>query len=221
MRSIGIFGGTFNPIHFGHLRSAEEVREARRLDRIVFVPSATPPHKSRAELASAEHRYAMVRRAIAGNPGFRASRIEIDRPGRSYSVDTVETLRRRHPNARLGFILGLDAFHEIETWKEFRRLFGLCDLIVTSRPPHVAVDLLAAIPVVARGDFCYGPTSEELTHESGHRVIFQRISDLEISATGLRRMCRRGRSLRYLVPASVERYIARHALYGAATGVDR
>lgn len=215
---IGIFGGTFNPIHSGHLRSAEEVREAQRFDRVLFVPSATPPHKGRAELAAAEQRFEMVRRAVAGHPHFRASRIEIDRPGRSYSVDTLDALRRRHPQARLGFILGLDAFREIGTWKEPQRLFAQCDVIVTSRPPHDEVDLLAAIPVVARGEFRYNRAGNVLTHESGHRVIFQRISDLAISATRIRQLRRSGHSIRYLVPASVERYIEREKLYARRIG---
>lgn len=210
---IGIFGGTFNPIHFGHLRSAEEVREAQDLDRILFVPSATPPHKGRAELASAEHRFEMVRRAVARHPRFRASRVEIERSGRSYSVDTLTTLRRRHPQARLAFILGLDAYLEIGTWKQPERLFPLCDIVVTSRPPHVDVDLLAPIPVVARNEFRYNRARTILTHESGHRVIFQRISDLAISATSIRQLRRSGRSIRFLLPAAVEDYIVRENLY--------
>lgn len=218
---IGVFGGTFNPIHVAHLRSAVEVREAQQLDRIVFVPSALPPHKSRTGLAAAEDRYAMVARAIAGQPGFSVSRVEIDRPGPSYAIDTLALLRARRPSARYAFILGVDAFREIGTWKEYRSLFACCDIIVTSRPPHAMRDLRAVLPVVARGDFCYGRSREELIHESGHRVIFQRIHDLEISATELRRLCRQGRSLRFLVPLAVERYIIRHGLYGAAKGVDR
>ncbi len=210
---IGIFGGTFNPIHFGHLRSAEEVREAQNLDRILFVPSATPPHKGRAELASAEQRFEMVRRAVARHPQFQASRVEIERPGRSYSVDTLSTLRRRHPQARLAFILGLDAYLEIGTWKLPERLFPLCDIVVTSRPPHADVDLLAAIPVVARNEFRYNRARTVLTHESGHRVIFQRISDLAISATSIRHLRRSGRSIRFLLPAAVEDYIVREDLY--------
>jgi len=217
---IGVFGGTFNPIHFGHLRSAEEVREEQHLDRVLFVPSNTPPHKGRAELAPAEHRFAMVRRAIAGNPAFRASRIEIDRPGRSFSVETLQALQQRHRRAHLSFILGLDAYQEIATWKDFRTLFRLCDIVVTSRPPQRTIDLQAPIPVVARGDFCYGHSTEELIHQSGNRVVFQRISDLEISATQLRRLFRSGRSVRFLVPTAIERYVARHQLYGVRRDND-
>lgn len=210
---IGIFGGTFNPIHLGHLRSAEEVREVQRLDRVLFVPTASPPHKRPSQLAAAEHRLAMVRRALAGNPHFRLSRIEIDRAGRSYSVDTLAALRSRHPGVRLAFILGIDAFREIATWMDYQRIFSLCDLIVTSRPNYEHAPLGALLPVAARDQFCYRASRQVLEHRSGHRIIFQAITDMAISASEIRRRVGRGESIRYLVPASVERYIAAHRLY--------
>jgi len=211
---VGIFGGTFNPIHVGHLRSAEEVREAQQLDRILFVPSATPPHKQTDGLVTAAHRLAMVKLAIAGNPHFRVSTIEIDRGGRSYSVDTVRSLRERTPTADFAFIMGIDAFREIATWKDYRSLFALCDLIVTSRPPRPKSLGLSAIPVAVRREFCYRPRINVLEHQTGSRVIYQRISDLDISASTIRQRLRARLSIRYLVPASVAQYINRHQLYG-------
>jgi nicotinate-nucleotide adenylyltransferase len=208
---IGVFGGTFNPIHLAHLRSAEEVREAHGLDRILFIPSATPPHKRQDGLAPAAHRLAMARLAIAGNRRFRVSTIETDRRGRSYSVDTLRLLRTRMPAATFFFIMGLDAFREIATWKDYRSLFTLCDIIVTSRPPYEAPLGLAGLPVAVRAEFCY--RAGILEHRTGNHVIFQRISDLDISASTIRRLLGRRLSVRYLVPASVERYIARHHLY--------
>jgi nicotinate-nucleotide adenylyltransferase len=210
---VGIFGGTFNPIHLAHLRSAEEVREVQRLDRILFVPSATPPHKRHDGIAPAAQRLAMVRLAIAGNPHFRVSTIEIDRRGRSYSVDTLRSLRERMPAVEFAFIMGLDAFREISTWKEYRSIFRLCDVIVTSRPAVEGALLPAALPVAVRAEFCYRPRIKQLEHSTGNRVIFQRISDLDISASSIRQRLRRGLSIRYLVPASVEGYIARQRLY--------
>jgi nicotinate-nucleotide adenylyltransferase len=210
---IGILGGTFNPIHLGHLRSAEEVREALRLDRVLFVPSATPPHKPGGDLAAAAHRLALVRRAIAGHPAFRVSTLEIERRGRSYSVDTLRALRAQLPQARLFFILGMDAFREIATWKDYRAIFALCHLVVTSRPAYAAKPLRAAVPVAVRAEFCYGTTREELEHRTGNRIIFRRITALDISASAIRRRLSRGLSIRYLVPVGVERYIARHGLY--------
>jgi nicotinate-nucleotide adenylyltransferase len=210
---IGIFGGTFNPIHLGHLRSAEEVCEAQGLDRILFVPSATPPHKHSAQLAAAGDRLSMVRRAIAGNPRFGVSRVELDRRGRSYSVHTIEALSAAHPAVRFAFILGLDAFREISTWMEYERIFCLCDLIVTSRPPDEAAALNTLLPVAARKQFCYRRDRNVLEHRSGHRIVFQPITDFAISASDIRRRVGRRQSIRYLVTASVERYIADHRLY--------
>jgi nicotinate-nucleotide adenylyltransferase len=210
-RRVGIFGGTFNPIHLAHLRSAEEVREVQRLDRILFIPSAAPPHKRKHGLASAEHRLAMVRLAIVGNPCFKVSTIEVDRPGRSYSVDTLRALHARMPGVSFAFIMGLDAFREIDTWKEYERLFDLADLVVTSRPSLDEPELRRALPVAVRAQFCY--RGSQLEHRTGNRIIFQRISDLDISASAIRQRLRRSHSIRYLVPPAVERYIARHGLY--------
>ncbi len=206
---IGIFGGTFNPIHLAHLRCAEEVREAQRLDRILFVPSASPPHKQ--TVAPAAHRLAMVRLAVAGNPYFQVSTIEIARRGRSYSVDTLRALRARMPQASFAFIMGVDAFREIDTWKDYPSIFALADLVVTSRPPLHAPALTRALPVAVRQHFCY--RSGQLEHRTGNRIIFQPVSDLDISASSIRQRLSRGLSIRYLLPVAVERYIARHALY--------
>ncbi|MFN8625849.1 MAG: nicotinate-nucleotide adenylyltransferase [Candidatus Binatia bacterium] len=213
---IGILGGTFNPIHLGHLRSAEEVREAQGLDRVLFIPSASPPHKRRAGLASAAHRLAMVRRAVAGNPFFKVSTIEIERHGRSYSVDTLRALRARMPGAAFSFIMGLDAFREIDTWKHHEAIFELCDVLVTSRPPTAETVLFDLLPVAVRDQFCY--PDDELTHRTGNRILFQRISGLDISASSIRERVAAGLSIRYLVPTAVERYIARHSLYGWRVG---
>jgi len=210
---IGILGGTFNPIHLAHLRSAEEVREAQRLDKILFIPSATPPHKRTDGLMTAAHRLAMVRLAIRGNPHFRVSTLEIERRGRSYSVDTLRALRARLPGAQFFFILGMDAFREISTWKDYPSIFALCNLVVTSRPAYDDAPLLAALPVAVRAEFCYRAQAKRLEHRTGNQVIFQRISDLDISASAIRHRLHRGSSIRYLVPTNVERYIVQHRLY--------
>ncbi len=206
---IGIFGGTFNPIHIAHLRSAEEVREAQHLDRILFIPSAAPPHKQ--TVAPAAHRLAMVRLALAGNPHFQVSTIEVARRGRSYSVDTLRALHARMPGTSFAFIMGVDAFREIDTWKEYQSIFALADLIVTSRPPRRETALRRALPVAVRKHFCY--RAGQLEHRTGNRIIFQPVSDLDISASSIRQRLSRGLSIRYLVPAAVERYITRHNLY--------
>src|SRR5262249_44379298 len=131
----------------------------------------------------------------------------------SYSVDTLRVLRARMPHTRFLFIMGIDAFREIGTWKEYRSIFTLCDVVVTSRPPTENPSLRAVLPVAARGDFCYRADQQTLEHSTGYRIIFQPISPLDISASAIRRRLRRNLSIRYLVPSSVERYIARHRLY--------
>lgn len=210
---VGLFGGSFNPIHIGHLRAAEEVREAQRLDRVLFIPAALPPHKRTHQLATPQQRLEMVRLAIAGNPYFRVSDIELRRSGRSYSVDTLRELRQKFPNWHLYFIVGSDAFAEIHTWKEFEQLFALAHFVVVSRPGGPVAPLPRLLPVVTRRAFWYAPPGLQLVHESGHRVTFQPITGFDVSATTIRRHLKRGRSIRYLVPAAVEQYIARHQIY--------
>jgi len=213
VQRVGIFGGSFNPIHVGHLRAAEEVREAFALDRILFVPAALPPHKVRHQLALPEQRLAMVQRAIAGNPFFRASDLELHRGGRSYSIDTLRELRQRFPKWKLFFILGSDAFAEIHTWKEYEHLFELCDFVVVARPGVRVRCLRSLLPVATRKCFWYARDSLALVHRSGHKVWFQQITGLDVSATSIRQAVSRGRSIRYLVPPAVERYILQHGLY--------
>ena len=210
---LGIFGGTFNPIHLAHLRCAEEAREALALDRVLFVPAAIPPHKQNRHVAAAAHRLAMVRLSIGRHPQFRVSAVELGRSGRSYSVDTLRILRARLPGTHFTFLLGLDAFREIDTWKEYPALFALTDLAVLSRPPHPLAAGRAALPVAARRHFCYGRDRRTLVHESGNRIRFLRVTALDISASDIRLRVQRGESIRYLVVPAVERYIHRHRLY--------
>jgi len=212
-RRIGVFGGTFDPVHLAHLRCAEEAREQLRLDQVLFVPAADPPHKTRRRISPAAHRLAMVRLAIAAQPAFRCSTIEIERAGRSYTVDTLRALRARWPEARLTLLIGLDAFRELDTWKDYRSLFGLADMAVWSRPPQRLTAPRALLPVAARGDFCYGPDRTTLRHATGNRVHFLTVTALDISASQIRQRTRRGRSIRFLVPPAVERYLLRERLY--------
>jgi len=211
----GILGGTFNPIHLAHLRIAEEVREACALVEVLFIPAASPPHKDVAGDILFAHRLAMVAAAIADNPGFRVSDLESRRRGKSFSVDTLEILRQAEPMGERYFIVGLDSFRDIATWKEFTRLFELAHLVVTARPGVVLPDPLAALPVAARGDFCYDHKLNKLRHLSGNTVIFLEETRLDISSTMIRRKVAANQSIRYLVPAPVAAYIAAHGLYRA------
>ena len=217
-RAVAIFGGTFNPIHLGHLRAAEEIREAAGLDEVRFVPAALPPHKDPAsvDLAPARHRQRMVELAVAGVPQFRAWPVEVERAGTSYSIDTVRALRAELPaETRVALMLGWDAFADVQTWKEFEDIFGLCDLLVFSRPPDVPAPGETALPVAAAQAFRYDPTIGAFRHSSGHRLTMHRVTSFAISATDVRRRLAAGRSIRFLVPDAVEAYVRRHGLYGA------
>lgn len=214
MSGTGILGGSFNPIHLAHLRAAEEVREAEALDEVRLVPAALPPHKEAATLVTAAHRRRMVELAIADVPGFVLSTLELERPGPSYSIDTLRALRAQLGDAaRLVFIVGRDAFRDLHTWKEHARIFELCDVVVVTRPPADAPLALEEIPLAARESFWYQSISGAFRHRSGHVLKLQRITALDISAASIRARLASERSIRFLVPPAVEQYIAAHGLY--------
>ena len=216
---VGILGGSFDPIHLGHLRSAEEVREALALERVYFLPANQPPHKPERRLAAGADRLAMVERAIADHPAFRLCALEIERGGTSYSVDTLEAFADIEPGADLHFVVGIDAFREIQTWKEVARLFELSSFVVTDRPPDVVERSIEHLPVAAREAFCYDPDTLSYRHRSGTRLRFLPITGIDISATAVRERVRRGQSIRYLVPPEVERYIRERKLYASGESI--
>jgi nicotinate-nucleotide adenylyltransferase len=202
---VGILGGTFDPIHYGHLVVAEQVREALSLDRILFVPAALPPHKLHDYVSPAEDRAAMVDLAIAGNPAFALSRIELERDGPSYTVETMRELAdeadRQGVAREFHFILSVEALAAIRTWHEPARLLELTRLAVVARPgtplPN-AVGLEAMLPGEAVG---------------ASRVDCIETVPLAHSSSDVRARAAAGKSIRYLVPPAVEAYIRRHRLY--------
>jgi len=211
---IGILGGAFDPIHYGHLRAAEEAMEMLGLDRVIFVPSAIPPHKPLRKQLSAKHRLKMVNLAIRGNPRFSVSDFECRRSVTSYSIETVEHfIETSHGRADITFILGSDAFREITTWKEFERLFTLCNMLVLSRPGKPLRGLKEALSVEARKKFCYDKKNDRFTHLSGRSIYFRGMIPLDISSSEIRRRVREGLSISYLVPPAVEKYMLNHKLY--------
>lgn len=214
---IGILGGTFNPIHFGHLAASEEVRERLKLDCIMFIPSFLPPHKREEEVPSASRRLEMVRRAISGNAHFALSDIEVKRGGKSYTIDTIEEVHSAHPNAQFFFITGVDSFLEIRTWKRWEELLSLCSFVILSRPGYCFSDLLkidfmndAASEVIAldRGD-----VRQAFLRIGPFTLYLETISHFEISSTDIRKRIRKGRSIKYLLPETVEHYIINNKLY--------
>lgn len=218
-RRLGLFGGSFNPIHLGHLRAAEEIREHYELDEVHFVLAATPPHKGAADLAPAADRLHMVELAVAAAPAFRTSTMEIERGGTSYSIDTIrQVLAGPGRPSHLVFILGLDAFLDLHTWKDYGEIFACCDMALLPRPGCRSTVSIADFPVATRERFCYDSARDCFCHDSGHTVTLVHIPPLHISATEIRRRVREGRSIRYLVPAPVERYIGERELYRRAPG---
>jgi nicotinate-nucleotide adenylyltransferase len=213
---IGLFGGTFNPVHLAHLRAAEEAREGCGLDRVDFVLAATPPHKSEAAIAAVADRQRMLELAVADHSAFVVDTSEADRPGRSYSIDTIVAAQARMPTARFTFVLGADAFAEIESWRRFDEIFARCDVCVLSRP-GTAVD---RPPIAVENAFCYDATRRVYVHTSGNTLAFLAITALMISASDIRQRCANGRSIRYLVPRAVEEHIRVHGLYAGRTAAS-
>ena len=213
---IGIFGGTFNPIHVGHLRAAEEVSEALALEQMLFVPSARPPHKHAGDdtIAPVADRVAWVEAAVADNPRFRVDRLEIEREGPSYSVETVGALRERFGEGALVFVLGRDAFQELGTWREPERLLGLCDVTVMTRPPAPEGSLREWTPPELAGVLRFEPDGRSARHrEAGTRVALLEITALDVSASDVRSRLRTGRSVRYLLPDAVREIIETSGAY--------
>jgi nicotinate-nucleotide adenylyltransferase len=211
---IGLFGGTFDPIHWGHLRSAEEVSETFRLDRVYFIPAAVPPHKRGQTTTPARDRLQMVRLAVAKNPKFKVSTVEISRAGVSYSIDTIrEFAASINRGDCLYFIIGLDAFREIGSWKDFSDIFPLCNFIVTSRPGSKEKNPLKGTGVAVKKLFCYDFDKGNYRHGSGKRVFFHELTDIAISASEIRALVKQKKSIRYLVPPEVEKYIKQRGLY--------
>lgn len=192
-----VLGGSFNPIHYGHLLLADDVAELLGLDRVLFVPAARPPHKPNADLAPAQDRYAMVELAIAGHPKFAVSDLEFRRPGPSYTVDTLEALRI--PREELFLIIGSETFVDLLTWRSPRRVAQLARLVVVPRVGS-AFDLESA-------------AVRKVVHEIGEEPLVVRASSLPISASDLRRRVREGRSIAYRLPEAVGAYIRAKRLY--------
>ena len=212
---IGIFGGTFNPVHSGHVRAAALVGKRFGLDRVQFVPSSIPPHKETAAVAPARDRMAMVERALRRHRRLVASPIEIEAGGTSYSIVTLDAIRRRHPGAAIFFLLGVDAFLEIKTWREWRRVLERCRFIVMTRPGRRLSAARGALDIGFRDAFFEVTPGTRLDEGvlTAHRIFLAPIAALDISSTDIRARVRAGRPIRGLVPASVAAYIAERGLY--------
>ena len=211
---LGLFGGTFNPIHYGHLRSAEEVSEALNLHRVWFIPAALPPHKAGADVTPFEVRLAMTRLAVGRHPRLSVSDVEGRRPGKSYSIETLRHFREElGPQGELYFILGMDAMLEIASWKNYQELFTLSHFVVLDRPGYGRDQLGELLRRRVHPDFTPFSSGEGFQHPRGCRVLFQATTLMDISATRIRGLVRQGSSIRYLLPEPVRRFILKNRLY--------
>ena len=195
---LGLMGGAFDPIHFGHLFIAQAAKEKFGLDKVLFIPAGRPPHKCRKGSAGQDDRFNMTALAIASNPDFEISSMEIERQGLSYSVDTVAALLEKYgEETEIYFITGADAILEVATWHEAEKLRKLCRFIAATRPGF-DLDRLAALPLPWR-----------------MRISQMETPLLEISSTDIRKRVEEGRTIKYLLPEAVEKYIYEHRLYNA------
>ena len=196
MSKVGVLGGTFDPLHLGHLRAAEVARDELTLDSVLFVPAANPPHKQGGTVIDASARVSMLELVLGDEDGFELSSIEIERGGPSYTIETLDELQRRHPGADYWFITGSDAFLEIRTWKDWEALLERYAFAVHERPGVGLEQASRAVPSSLHA-----------------RIVFLQREMLNVSSTKIRRSVRDGRSIRFLVPEAVEDYIRRNRLY--------
>jgi len=220
---IGLFGGTFNPVHIGHLRTVREVQEGFGLDKICFIPSALPPHKKTGHVINAEDRLEMISLAVADAPDFMVSDVEIQRSGFSYTIDTIYYLKSYFPkDTQLFFIIGSDAFLEIYTWKSYKELFQEIPFIVMTRPDNKKVGISNNERQKILEDFLQSKISDKYKfsasqngyiHDKYKPVFIFNVTLLDISATKIRELIKNKKSVQFLVPEKVEDFIKRKGLF--------
>ena len=199
MNRLGIMGGTFDPIHNGHLVAAEMARSEFNLSKVLFIPSGTPPHKDRSDISAADLRFKMIERAIQDNPAFDISALELERKGPSYTVDTLRVLRRTWPEHELYFITGTDALREIFSWREAEEILTMTEFIGAARPGFDASDFLLQV--------------QQEHPETQGRIHYLEVPALAISSTDIRARVKRGQPIRYLLPEPVRHFIQQYGLY--------
>ena len=220
----GILGGTFDPIHAGHLRAALEAKERLELERVILVPSATPPHKvgtDAAPLAPAELRLAWARAAVTGEPGLEVDDLELRREGKSFTVDTVREIAARTAPEKPVFLIGDDAFALFATWREPGELLRLAHFAVMTRPPRTSGQLRDWLPETIQGDLDFAPDGDSATHRrDGNWLRLLHIDALEISSSEVRARLRTGDSVHSLLPEAIRNAVVESGIYGPGGGAD-
>jgi nicotinate-nucleotide adenylyltransferase len=212
---IGLFGGTFNPIHLGHLKAADIVQRKFAFEKVLFIPSYIPPHKDSGEVASPFHRLKMIELAISSFSRFVPSSIETDAKEMSYSIITLKKIKKIYPHTQIFFILGIDAFLDIETWKDYESVLEKCFFVVISRPGYHLKEAKRILGT-KYGKWIYEySNSDEVKKENilHHRILLLPIDALEIASTEVRERIRNNASIRGMVPENVLSYIQEHNLY--------
>jgi nicotinate-nucleotide adenylyltransferase len=210
---LGILGGTFDPIHFGHLRIAEEMCEEMEMERVYLIPGALPPHKDRDPVTPFHDRLAMVRMAIQESSSLDVLDLEGRRKGLSYTIETLKEIHKLFkPKHELFFILGIDAFLEIKTWKTYRQLFDYAHFVVIKRPGFQS-DALEPFVFSLDLEFQRDHSKDSYVSPSGHRIIYREATLMDISSSRIREMVSKGKTIRYLVPEAVRSYIKEKGLY--------
>ncbi len=214
---IALFGGTFNPVHYGHLRLAEEVREALGFEVVIFVPAAIPPHKGGEGASTAGSRLEITRLAVKDNPGFEVSDIEIRRGGPSYTVETLRELKREgykgNKDLSISLIIGADSFNDITTWCEYEEIISLASLVVVERPHTPVKKVAEVLPEGLARKYSYDRETGDYKRESGVSITYLSTTLMAISSSEIRERVREGLSIRYLLPPEVAEYIMKHGLY--------
>ncbi|WP_157074749.1 nicotinate-nucleotide adenylyltransferase [Thermovenabulum gondwanense] len=199
-KKIGLMGGTFDPIHYGHLVAAEEARINFNLSKVIFIPAGNPPHKKDYPVTDAEHRYIMTALAVNSNPFFEVSRVEIDREGYTYTVDTLKWFKEKYKDAvEIFFISGADAILDILTWKKVEEVMNYCTFIAATRPGYTSEQLERKV--------------KEVKEIYGKEIFVLEVTGMAISSTEIRKKVKNGQSIKYLVPEAVEYYILKYNLY--------
>ena len=212
----GLMGGSFDPVHAGHLRAAEEISERLGLDEVIFIPALVSPHRSSEAMTDSPHRLNMLNLSVKANPHFKVSDMELRGKSPSYTIDTLRTLNESRPQDKHYFIMGSELFVEIDTWKGFAELFNYSNFVVLRRPGHDIRDSASLIPLALENDFRYsysGKGMDVFAHTSSNELFFVDIAGIRVSSTEVRELASRRNSLKYLVTPEVEEYIAENGIY--------
>ncbi len=211
--SLGLFGGTFDPVHYGHINTAEEIHYKFNLSKTIFIPTHIPPHK-KTPVTKSSHRLEMVRLAVSGYDLFEVSDTEIRRDCNSYSFQTIKYFKELYKeNLELFFIMGIDAFLEIDTWKNYPSFFSECNFIIMNRPDCSDVNPVAILPTDIAADFDYNSENSSFLHTSGSCIYYVEVTPHDISSTEIRGKIKNKQKITGLIPEKIADYIKDHSLY--------